>query len=362
MIKYVGRYLLKIALWLAYGYSGFMIIYLILRLTVWDSFWVVAFASNFIPGIFLPLFMVPFIALGSGKQHRWFFISSSIACFLILGWVHLKYWSPQAISANNFPQSLKILTLNSSWNKTTPASLIALIEEQQPELVFLQEITAIHYNQAFPKLKTLYPYQAGAPGLALLSKYPILFNEIIHLAGHREFQERAILQINQQRVVVYNMQATAPWIRFHKIIPGMKFKLPVYEYGDRTAEIQDLLKRIQQETEPAIVVGDFNMNDQAQDYSVLAAVLQDAFQQSGRGFGFTWPHGWPLNFLIKRSHWQLNYPLFRLDYIWYSQQWRSKSTEVVSPTGSDHLPVVTELVEGEIVRGKGEKESGNWTR
>ncbi|HAX77613.1 MAG TPA: endonuclease/exonuclease/phosphatase, partial [Cyanobacteria bacterium UBA11372] len=57
-----------------------------------------------------------------------------------------------------------------------------------------------------------------------------------------------------------------------------------------------------------------------------------------------WPHGWELSFLIKNLPWKWNYPIFRIDYIWYSKHWGSRSTKILPTTGSEHLPVQTELI------------------
>lgn len=325
----------------AYTYAGLVVIYFILRLIFWDRFWLVGFISTFIPLILLPILILPFLGFFIIRT-RWFSIASAIACILLVSWMHLKYWSPHPIHASSSQPSLKIFSLNCSWHKTQSLNLVNLVQQQQPDIIFLQEIVKRHTERAFVKLKAAYPYQVGTPPVAILSKYPILFSESLHLAGHKETQQRAIIRINQQDVVVYNIQTISPWIRPHKVLPFLT--IPVYNYSERSAEIQDLVQRLQKETTPVIVAGDFNMTDQSQDYSYLKTVLQDSFQVSGRGFGFTWPHGWELSFLVKNSPWKLNYPIFRIDYIWYSKNWGSRTTKVLPTTGSDHLSVQTELI------------------
>jgi endonuclease/exonuclease/phosphatase (EEP) superfamily protein YafD len=326
----------------AYTYFGFIIGYFILRLIFWDRFWVVGFISTFIPWILFPILILPVLGFFILKQ-RWFAIAGAIASILLVSWMHVKYFSPHPINASNSQPSIKIFSLNCSWYKTQSPNLVNLIQQQQPDLIFLQEIVKKHTERAFVWLKAAYPYQVGTPPVGILSKYPIIFNETLHLAGHQETQQRAIIRINQQDVVVYNIQVLSPWIRMHNILPFLS--IPIYEYADRTAEIQDLVQRLQKETQPVIVAGDFNMTDQSQDYNYLQTVLQDSFQISGRGFGFTWPHGWELSFLIKNSPWKLNYPIFRIDYIWYDKHWVSRSTKILPTTGSEHLPVQTELID-----------------
>lgn len=324
----------------AYAYSAFISCYFILRLIFWDRLWLVAFVSTFIPFIFLPLLLLPFAAFFIIKK-RWFSIISSIGCILLLSWLHMKYWSFQPIPINASQPSIKILSLNTSWYKTNSETLVNLIQQQQPDIVCLQEIVPKHTRTAFVWLKTSYPYQVNVPKAGILSKYPIRFAERLNLAGKGEFQQRVIVQINQQDVVLYNIQVTPPWIRPQKILPYVN--IPAYQYADRSIEIQDLVQKIQKETVPFIVAGDFNMTDQSQDYNYLKAVMQDSFEESGRGFGFTWPHGWPINFIIKKLNWRLNYPLVRIDYIWYSKHWSSEYSKVLPATGSDHLPIAAEL-------------------
>ncbi|MGK7918706.1 MAG: endonuclease/exonuclease/phosphatase family protein, partial [Trichodesmium sp.] len=175
----------------------------------------------------------------------------------------------------------------------------------------------------------------------IISKYPIQLREKIHLAGHIEVQQRMIVKIENQEVVIYNIEMTAPWMRQQKILPF--FTIPSYDFSQRSAEIKELITRIKQENLPVIAAGDFNLTDQSQDYHNLSQLLQDSFQVSGWGFGWTWPTNWAMNNFIKTSTWKLNSPLFRLDYIWHSHNWQTKSSKVLPSIDAAHLPVVSEL-------------------
>ncbi|WP_017714880.1 endonuclease/exonuclease/phosphatase family protein [Kamptonema formosum] len=325
---------------LACTYSGLIASYLILRLLFWDRLWPVAFAGTFVPWILFPILLLPILALFIIRK-RWFAIVSSVACLWLLGWLHLTYFSPQPAAASGAP-SIKVLSLNCGWYKTSSETLANLIQQEQPDLIFLQEIVLKHTQRAFVWLKASYPYQFGQPPAAILSKSPILYSEIIHLAGHQEVQQRAVIQINRQGVAVYNISTISPWIRPHKILPFLT--VPAYEYADRSAEIKDLVARVQKETLPVIAAGDFNMTDQSQDYHELSAVMRDAFRTAGLGFGFTWPDGWDLNFILKKFSWKLSVPLVRIDYIWHSPHWGSLSAKVLPAAGSEHLPVGAELL------------------
>lgn len=326
---------------LAYTYSGLLIVYFSLRMIWVDRLSNIVFLSTLIPWILLPLFLLPILGFLVIKQ-KWFSIGSSIACLLLLGWLHSHYWTPENYPMSANATSLKVLSLNASWHSTTPETLVNLVETQNPDLFFIQESTRPHIRESFPQLKANYPYQVDVRPGGILSKYPIAFSETIHLAGHKETQQRAIVQLPQQNIVVYNVQTISPWIRPEKILPFLT--IPTYQYSDRTAEINDLVQRIKQETLPVIAAGDFNLTDQAQDHQRLETVMQDAFKTSGFGFGCTWPNGFPLNHILKKTDWKLNHPLFRIDYIWYSAHFGSRNSQVLPSTGSEHLPVMTELL------------------
>ena len=325
----------------AYSYSAFIICYFILKLIFWDRLSVVALISTFLPLILFPTFLLPIIGLLIIKK-RWFSIISAIACIFLISWLHIKYFSPAPLNITDSQPSIKILSHNVGWYTTQSPTLINLIHKQQPDIIFLQEIVQKHTERAFTWLKAEYPYQIGTPPVGILSKYPIVSSEILHLADHPETQQRAIIKFKQQEIVIYNMQATGPWLRISKKLRFLK--IPVYKYGKRSPEIQDLVQRVEQETLPVIVAGDFNMTDETQDYYNVQKVMQDSFRKSGFGFGFTWPHGWELKLLVKSSNWRLNYPVCRIDYIWYSQHWGAKSSSVLEATESDHLPVGAELI------------------
>ncbi|UNU24109.1 endonuclease/exonuclease/phosphatase family protein [Microcoleus vaginatus] len=337
----INKGLKESAKFLAYSYSAFIICYFILKLIFWDRLWIIALISTFIPLIFFPTFLLPIIGLSVIKK-RWFTIISAIACILLISWLHVKYFSPAPINITDSQPSIKILSHNLSWHKTQSPTVFKLIQKQKPDIIFLQEIVRKHTERAFTWLKADYPYQIGTPPVGILSKYPIVSSEILHLAGHPETQQRAIIKFNEQEVVIYNMQATGPWLKLSK--KWRFLKIPVYKYDKRSPEIQDLVQRVERETLPVIVAGDFNMTDETQDYDSVQKVLQDSFRKSGFGFGFTWPHGWELKLLVKSSNWRLNYPVCRIDYIWYSKHWGAKSSSVLEATESDHLPVGAELI------------------
>ena len=82
---------------------------------------------------------------------------------------------------------------------------------------------------------------------------------------------------------------------------------------------------------PKLIAGDFNM---PADESALASLRDEgrfrfAFEEAGWGFGYTRP---------TRTPW------FRIDHILTSPEWVVRRCRVGPDFGSDHLPLVAEVV------------------
>lgn len=83
------------------------------------------------------------------------------------------------------------------------------------------------------------------------------------------------------------------------------------------------------EPRPAIVVGDFNLVVESPRFRADWGHWRDAFDAVGRGTGATW-----------RSRW---YGL-RIDHVLSDARWRATTARVGPHVGSDHRPVLVELV------------------
>ncbi len=303
-----------LAVFTFYAYAAFLAIYFILRLLLWDRLAIVGFIGSFIPWIFVPVFTFPIVSFF--LKNKMNFIISCCAVLIILGWAHIKYWSPKFLDIANFDSSITVLSMNVGQHLVESEFLNNFILEQKPDIVFLQEVTNQHIQNGWPSLRITYPYQVHGPlvseklvVMGILSRYPILSSKDFKLAKEGlVFQQRAIIKVGDRKIAIYNIHTTYPWFRPQKIL--FSLTLPIYDYSIRSREIQSLVKLLQEENLPIIAAGDFNMTDQSQDYSYLTKVVIDSFQESGWGFGFTWPaHKNPSGTI------NLTQPIVRIDYI-----------------------------------------------
>mgnify|MGYP001198475592 CR=1 FL=1 len=232
---------------------------------------------------------------------------------------------------------LKIMTFNIHHGKGTDGQLnlrriTDLIKTQQADLIGLNEVDRnfskrsdnvdqissiadqlpmdYAYGPAL-SLKTKSSAMNRQYGNALLSQHPITFINNYRLR-FRVVEDRALLEtkilIGEQPVKVYVT---------HLSLDPLTHK----------QQTKFILKTVQRESLPVIILGDWNMRPRSKSWHLITAYLQDAWAQNGEGDGHTYPS--------YRPH-------ARLDYIFLSHHFQVKWTNVVydNPEASDHLPVV----------------------
>lgn len=327
-------------------YSLFWILYLVTYWVFGDKIGLVALSSNCIPTALAPSFLG--VAVGIKRRDRILtFLSGVLVAFLLIE------YGPRFIPKNwkirEEQNTLSVLSHNMGQNLPGYTKRTQLIIDNEPDIVILQEITQEYIDRYWDELLEKYPHnsigvlQADRDqnvGMAILSKYPLLEVNNFKLADKGlVFQQRAIIDVNGQQIVVYNIHTTFPWIRLAEKFPVRGILFPIYDDFVRRSEIEKLIQLLMQEKAPVILAGDFNFNDQSSDYQKLRAInFTDAFRNAGIGLGFTWPANRTPSVNIRPAT-----PLVRVDYLFHTPDFQSLDAMVLNETGSDHKPLLTKL-------------------
>ena len=94
-----------------------------------------------------------------------------------------------------------------------------------------------------------------------------------------------------------------------------------------------------------MIVGDFNMTDQSDDYWRIAARYRDTYREVGWGMGFTFPDFSMVRAIPGRLS-MLNFirPMARIDYVFHNDDFQAVEAHVwPSSGGSDHRPLYAVL-------------------
>ncbi len=200
-------------------------------------------------------------------------------------------------------EDLTVMSWNVQYGMRSPVDQAAQLAGVEADVIALLEIEpdAAAAVDADPALTARYPYremvpQAGAWGLAVLSRYP--------LSGLRSGLAPAYLEMDvaTPRGPVHLIVGHPMHADIGTVTP---LRLPVgYDPAVRDAEVALIRQRVDAALstpgERLLLVGDFNTAPTEAEYRVLTAGLRDTHVEVGQGPGWTWrpsrlaflPMGW----------------------------------------------------------------------
>ena len=277
--------------------------------------------------------------------------------------VSLFEWqaSPFPRSASPRRAELKITLLTNNTGERAKVSLRPFKDLVQPDFLLLQDAPsrARRYKKA-PGYEE-FPHAEDAGEFTLVSKHPILRKELIprpptalQRMMHYPLAARFEVEVQGQRIAIYNVHAYSPRDHLQAKamastllsgalgwLPGSRWKENQERYATfwktQLTGMEHLVARIQSETIPCLVGGDFNAPPLGAIHRHLTQHLQDAHVEVGRGCGYTFPGQ-------TRNPLALFRPWLRLDYIFASNHWRCLTSVVEPDSPAQHLAVAATLV------------------
>jgi endonuclease/exonuclease/phosphatase family metal-dependent hydrolase len=207
-----------------------------------------------------------------------------------------------------------------------------LIRENDADLVALQEVDvetertgglntmeylARELSMYFAFGKNL-EFQGGGYGNGILSKYPLVSIENLHIPPYQSGEQRGILKI----LVDYNGRELAFW-NIH------------LDHRKDDTERRESVRIIKKKTEdlniPIILAGDFNDTPESKALSELNTVFEDVWAIKENDKGFTFPSDKPER--------RIDYVFFRSPNV-SSFMLQPVNARVLTSPASDHLPLI----------------------
>ena len=277
---------------------------------------------------------VLFFALANVAHPRWlaWILIAPVVGFVIAYGPFLVPRAVEDVVATEDSPSVTFLTWNLQHQREDLDEMVATIREADADVVALQELSVTAADHLARALADSYPHQILHPspddraGTGLLSRHSVVEQEYWHGGGEiLSFGHvRAKLALGPTGVTVYSVHPVPPF--------SLEQGLQVVPHSRQLAAV---LARAEGEEGPVVLLGDFNMTDQFDEYRRITDSYTDAYRAVGEvGPGFTFPDG-------KR----LPVPsLLRLDYIFSNDHWQPASSKVIdSSASSDHHPVWARL-------------------
>ena len=220
---------------------------------------------------------------------------------------------------------LRVFSANLRHGNPDARPIAREVLESGADVVVLQEVTDAHVaSMRAEGVLDAYPFalldpRGGAMGSAILSRAPIADARVADIEGLP--LSEATLSVGGRPVQLFNVHTMSPMGRDH------------FDLRDRQLAALSRLVDRRPEAPAQVFVGDFNANRwHPAFHRLLDSGLRDAHEGVGRGLARTWPNGSVV-------------PTFALlDHVLVSPSVGAVSVREGSGRGSDHRPVVADLV------------------
>ncbi len=305
------------------------------RYAIGDGF-LVWMAATYLPYWFAPAFLL--IAWGLVRRRLLRHLPSLALCLCFL-WL----WGAQLLPAHRPGQQdgFTVMTYNVKLPKagTEVDSALAGILAARPEVLALQEVTDTEPDDLVERLRGSgyvcehRPYlEEKTAGVAVCVREPVSLVQ----AQRRTYHERGEWSylFAETRWSEQTVNLVIPHLLSYRLRPlrSLAEALPMLRRLRRAKawhrqEATALLELVEGFRDPTVMAGDFNSTPQHRLHARIRRHMQDAFRQTGWGFGGTFRFVLPL----------------RIDYVYVGRELEVLSARVGARGPSDHRPVIARV-------------------
>ena len=229
------------------------------------------------------------------------------------------YFPAPAFAGATPGQHLRILHSNVLMSNQRYSDVISLVKKEQPDIAVFVEVTT-SWAKELSTLSEMFPYsfqqESDNFGSAIYSKLPL---------------ENASLKAfsSQRKSLLADVQFQGKVISMMLVHPSVPIKQE--SFIDRNQQLAAIGEYAAQVKNPLIVVGDFNTTMWSPFYKNMVKTAKLRNARSGFGILPTWPTFMPLVYIP-------------IDHFLVSKEIGVLKIRTGRNVGSDHLPLITDLV------------------
>ena len=325
--------------WLTFGYAALLLIAMIALEWQAERLWVFSLLL-YAPAQMLLLPLLVLTPLGLLVRRRLCLVH--LACVLVLAFGYMTF--RRAGSARREEGMISAVTFN--FGESNRPQFAGFLEREKPDVILLQDA-----RNRGPEFAAKLPgtFVAGHDQFVFVSRFPIQKSALLDepkWAGH-PVAARCEVLVQGRTLVFYSVHLPTPRQELSRFLGGRRIlgdlvgrrhREPGFgNYSEwlaaRIALARALAKIFQDEPQPFIVAGDFNMPDHGLIYHLFAGEMTDAFAKVGRGWGMTFPGG-NGRFIHRFGPW------LRLDYFFAGRGWRAVECRPEPGGKSQHKAVL----------------------
>ncbi|MEG4866451.1 MULTISPECIES: endonuclease/exonuclease/phosphatase family protein [unclassified Microcoleus] len=253
------------------------------------------------------------------SQKRWLLVSAF--CTIVNLAEIVPWYLPAPAFAGATPaHNLRILHSNVLTSNRRYSEVISLVKAEQPDIAVFVEVSTV-WAKELAVLSEIFPYSSNQQeserfGSAIYSKLP-LNNPSVKAFSKQRKSLLADVQFQGKIISLILAHPTVP-IKHHSFI-------------DRNQQLAAIGEYAAQVKNPLIVVGDFNTTMWSPFYKNMVKTGNLRNARSGFGILPTWPTFMPLAYIP-------------IDHFLVSKEIGVLKIRTGRNVGSDHLPLITDLV------------------
>lgn len=278
--------------------------------------WTADLASHF-PLQYAGAALLGAAALAWGRRPAW-----TALALLLAGYNGYRAFEP--LPATPAPtvrsQPFRLLVANVFYGNREHARVLELVRDTQPDAVVFVEVTA-EWRAALRPLEEQLPHASpvvgGRHGVLILSRWPIVSAQALQAVPGGDAFLDARLDVAGRRVTVLAVHASWP--------------LGAGNWALRNRQLESIARLAPSAVKPLIVAGDLNTTPHSPHFDVL---LETGGLRSAAA-DRRWAPTWPMFFLPGG---------IQIDHVLLSGNVAVRAFRTGPAVGSDHLPIVADLV------------------
>jgi len=228
------------------------------------------------------------------------------------------------------------MTYNVLGNDRDHEAALESILELDPDVIALQEIREGFALELEAQLGPRYLYrrlETATGGQGLLSRFPIETYQVFELGDPARPMrvQYAEVGVMGRLLGILNAHTHSPGFVRQEVARSLNLP-PGLIRKWRDWDMRELLQAIEPLASPLILAGHLNISDQHDWYKHVSERFGDAHREAGWGMRFT-----------RTPLLGSDFPMWRIDFVFYTSEIVALSTTLGEFGGSDHRPVMAQL-------------------
>ena len=201
------------------------------------------------------------------------------------------------------PKGPTVTVVSNNIGENHGKSINAFVQKENPDVIALQD--AGGRGRQYAQVYSNY-YVAEVSQFVLISKLPIRSAAIVPLGGRSDYADAACFEVvfNGRPLAIYSVHLPTPR-RHLEAVKGLGLMAMLFGkagghgeiiradsekfWADQLKLASALVEHVASDRRQCIIAGDLNAPNHGVVYHLFASKFNDAFQQRGHGYGFSFP-------------------------------------------------------------------------